>query len=217
MDIRGAISKNKYGKQLLEDVRYRTVFTALCSFAVNLLYALYNGVVGYLTGAYWFCAMCVYHIILGTMRFAALLSERKNNPQKEYAAVKLIGALLSVLSLVLAGVVYICVSKDVSTKHGTITMITIAAYTFYKITMAVIRAVKYRRENSPILTAIRFIGYAEISVSVLTMQMSMLVSFEDGMTGQDIYLFNLLTGIGVCLFTLMLGIIMIKKGVRKNG
>ncbi len=201
----------------MEDVRYRTVLTAVCGFAVNLLYALYNGVVGYLTGAYWFCAMCVYHIILGIMRFAALLSERKNHPRKEYAAAGLIGVLLSLLSIVLSGVVYICVSKDVSVKYGTITMITIAAYTFCKITMAVIRAVKYRRENSPILSAIRFIGYAEISVSVLTMQMSMLVSFQEGMTAQDIFLFNLLTGIGVCLFTLALGIIMIKKGVGKNG
>ncbi len=50
--------------------------------------------------------------------------------------------------------------------------------------------------------------------------MSMLVSFDDGMSNQDVYIFNLLTGIGVCLFTLALGIIMIKnskKGVKNYG
>ncbi len=220
MNIRNTISKNRIGKQIIEDVRYRTVLSAICGLLFNLLYAAYNGMLGIITGSYWFISMCAYHIILSIMRFTAILSERKNNAKRGYAVMRFTGILLSLLSMVLSGIVYMCVSQDIATKYGEIIMITIATYTFYKITMAVIRAVKYRKENSPIMSAIRSIGYAEISVSVLTMQMSMLVSFDEGMSNQDIYILNLLTGIGVCLFTLALGMIMIKnskKGVKNYG
>ncbi len=217
MNIRSTISKNRFGKRILEDVRYRTVLSAICAFIFNLLYAAYNGVLGIFTGTHWFISMCAYHIILSIMRFSAILSERRNSIKREYAVMRLTGILLSLLSIVLSGIVYMCVSQDIATQYGEIIMITIATYTFYKITMAVIRAAKYRKENSPGMSAIRNIGYAEISVSVLTMQMSMLISFEEGMSSQDIYILNLLTGIGVCLFTLVLGIVMIKnskKGVK---
>lgn len=196
MNIRNTISKNRVGKQIIEDVRYRTVLSAICGLTFNLLYAVYNGVLGIITGSYWFISMCAYHIILSIMRFSAVLNERKNNTKREYRVSRFTGILLSLLSMVLAGIVYMSVSQDIATKYGEIIMITIATYTFYKITMAVIRAVKYRKENSPIISAIRSIGYAEISVSVLTMQMSMLISFEEGMSSQDIYIMNLLTGIG---------------------
>lgn len=216
MNIRNTISKSIIGKKILEDVRYRTVLSAICGLVFNLLYAAYNGVLGYITSSYWFISMCAYHIILSIMRFSAILNERKNNIKKEYAVMRFTGILLLILSMVLSGIVYMCVSLDIAAKYGEIIMITIATYTFYKITMAVIRTVKYRKENSPIMSAIRGIGYAEISVSVLTMQMSMLISFEKEMSSQDIYILNLLTGIGVCLFTLVLGIIMIKNSNKKR-
>lgn len=216
MNIRNTISKNRFGKQILEDVRYRTVLSAVCGLIFNLIYVVYNGVIGYITSSYWFSSMCAYHIILSIMRFSAILSERKKNIKREYQVLKFTGILLSLLSMVLSGIVYMCVSLDIATKYGEIIMITIATYTFYKITMAVIRAVKYRKETSPAISAIRGIGYAEISVSVLTMQMSMLISFEQGMNGTDIYIFNLLTGVVVCLFTLTLGIFMIRKSNQKR-
>lgn len=221
MNVRNAIIKkishNKIGKNILEDIRYRTIKFALLGLLFNLLYALYNGILGYVTSSYWFSAMCAYHIILAIMRFSAILSEQKNDTKREYTVMRLTGVLLSLLSMVLSGIVYMCISQNVATKYGEIIMITIATYTFYKITMAIIRAVKHRKENSPIITAICCISYAEISVSILTMQMSMLVSFGEGVSSQDIYILNLLTGIGVCLFTLALGIIMIKEGVKNYG
>ncbi len=216
MNIRNIILKNSILQQMLEDVRYRTVTSAICSLVFNLLYAVYNGIIGYITSSYWFSAMCAYHIILSIMRFSAILSERKNDVQREYTVMRLTGILLSLLSIVLIGIVYMCLSQDIATKYNEIIMITIATYTFYKITMAVIRAVKYRRENSPIMSTMRSIGYAEISVSVLTMQISMLVSFEQGMNSSGISILNLLTGVGVCIFTLILGIIMMKQSNKKG-
>ena len=72
-----------------------------------------------------------------------------------------------------------------------------------------------RRYPLPLHGVIRGIGYAETAASVLTLQRSMLVSFE-GMGEADIRTMNLLTGGGVCLFVFALGVGMLKKGKRKG-
>ena len=134
----------------------------------------------------------------------AMLKEKAGHP---YAS----PSLLALLSVILSAVVYLSLSRNIAVRYGEIVMITIAAYTFYKITAAVVRAVRQRRNPSPLLAAIRGISYAEVAASVLTLQRSMLVSFG-AMSAGNIHLMNALTGAGVCLFVLLLGISMIIKG-----
>ena len=108
------------------------------------------------------------------------------------------GILLSALSFVLAVIVYISLSQNIAAKHSEIIMITIATYTFYKITIAIIRAVKQHKNPSPFLKTLRSIRYAEVAASVLTLQRSMLVSFGP-MGNEQARLRNALTGAAVCL------------------
>ena len=120
---------------------------------------------------------------------------------------KLSGILLVILSIVLATVNYISLSQNIAVKHGEIIMITIAAYTFYKITMAIVKAVKQHKNPSPLLKTIRSIGYAEVSASILTLQRSMLVSFGS-MDNSQVRFMNAMTGAVVCAFILILGLTM---------
>lgn len=163
--------------------------------------------------------MCAYYIVLSTMRLSAILCGQKNknisSSDTEYFVMKLCGVLLVLLNFVLVGAIYISLSRNIATKHGEIVMITIAAYTFYKITMTIIKAVKQRKNPSPLLSIIRSISYAEVAASVLTLQRSMLVSFG-GMSDTDIRTMNILTGSAVCLFVLILGIVLITRGKRKD-
>ena len=211
--------KTTFGRRIVHERRYRMVLSAAFGFCLNLLYALYHGVLGIYSQSIWFLSMFAYYVILGAVRFSAVLCERKNSVAAsdgiEYFVLTLSGILLTVLSFVLSGVIYLSLSQNIVTKYDSILMITIATYTFYKITMAVVRAVKQRHDPSPLLAAIRSIGYAEVAASVLTMQRSMLVSFE-GMTEEKIHLMNSLTGAVVCLFVLVLGIAMIIKSTKRK-
>lgn len=211
--------KTTFGRRIVHERRYRMVLSAAFGFCLNLLYALYHGVLGIYSQSIWFLSMFAYYVILGAVRFSAVLCERKNSGAAsvgiEYFVLKLSGILLTVLSFVLSGVIYLSLSQNIATKYDSILMITIATYTFYKITMAVIRAVKQRHDPSPLLAAIRSIGYAEVAASVLTLQRSMLVSFE-GMTEENARLMNALTGAAVCLFVLVLGITMIIKSTKRK-
>ena len=128
---------------------------------------------------------------------------------------KLSGLLLVVLGTVLAAVNYISLSQNIAARHEEIMMITIATYTFYKITMAVVKAVRQHKNPSPLLRTIRNISYAEVSASILTLQRSMLVSFGTMSTG-NIHFMNAVTGAAVCLFILILGLSMVMKSKRKE-
>ncbi len=206
------LSRTRLGTHLASDPRYRVVWFATVSLSVNLAYALYHAVLGILGQSRWFLFMCAYHTILGMTKFGLVLCERKtdNDLAAEQFMRRVSGVLLLLLAPVLAVVIYISLAEDRATSYGTIMMITIAAYVFGKIIMAIRRAVKNRHNPSPLLAAIRGIGYAELAGSLLTLQRSMLVSFG-GRGDPASLVLNAGTGGAVCAFILILGIFMIKK------
>lgn len=209
----------KIGRRFIREQRFRTVFSASISLLVNILYAFYYGALGVVNQSLWFVAMFAYYVIVSSMRFSAVLCEWrcKSSTSRaiEYFAARLCAGLLVLLSFILAGVVYISLFQNVAVKHHEIVMITIATYTFYKITVAIIRAIKQRKNTGPLLVVIRRIGYAEVAVSLLTLQRSMLISFGS-MDNEGIALMNGLTGITVCLFILLLGIFTILRSRKEE-
>lgn len=185
------------------------VLGASAGLLCNLLYALYNGALGLLNRSVWLVTLCAYYAILAVMRFAAVLYDRRESGVDRFAA-RLTGWLLILLSLVLAGVTWLSLSRHTAVRYDTVVMITIATYTFTKITLAVIRAVKAKGDPSGTLMSIRCIGYAEVAASVFTLQKSMFVSF--GTAGDETaHIMNILTGSAVWLFVFALGIKMIRR------
>ena len=210
------LAKTEMGKKIVGSPYHRMRFSAAVAFAFNLLYALYNGVLGIGSRSLWLTTMCAFYSILAVMRFFAVLCGRRNTSAvSAFFVMKLSGILLTVLGFILVAVLYISLAQNIAVKHGEIIMITIAAYTFYKIIMAIVRAVRQRKNPSLLLSVIRSIGYAEAAASVFTLQRSMLVSFGE-MGREQIRLMNTLCGAGVCLFVFVLGVAMFVKGARKE-
>lgn len=199
---------------------YCIMLSATVAFVFNLLYAIYYCVLGVLNLLFWFIAMCAFYGILATMRFAAVLCERSHQKlpfdDMELFMMKLSGILLVILNIVLAMVSYISLSQNIATKHGNIIMITIATYTFYKITIAIVKAEKQHKNLFPLLRTVRNIGYAEVAASILALQRFMLISFGT-MSAKNIHFMNAVTGTAVCLFVLILGLsMMITKSIKKG-
>ncbi len=210
----GTIEKTSIGRQLVRDRGYRSITFAVFSLIFNLIYAFYNGALGIISQSSWFGASCVYYLILCAVRSSAVIFGVKM--RRGHFVMFLSGVLLSLLSIVLAVINYISMSENTAKVYGTITMITIAAYTFTKLTAAIVKASRHRRDRAPLMVTIRNIGYAETAVSILTLQRSMLVSFP-GMTAVEIMIFNMCTGGAVCFFTLSLGIVLIKNSIKRGG
>ena len=85
------------------------------------------------------------------------------------------------LSLSLVGTVILAVVRDRGIVMHEIVMIAMAAYTFTKITLAVINLVKARKSASAKIVTLRNISLSDACVSIFALQRSMLVSFK-GMT-----------------------------------
>ena len=100
--------------------------------------------------------------------------------------------------------------------HHEITTITMATYTFTAFTMAVINMVKYRKYNSPVYSASKAISLAAASVSMLTLESTMLTTFDDGNT--DALTRKILlgaTGGVVSVFIIIMAIYMIVQSTKK--
>ncbi len=192
-------------RRMVKDLRLRTLVLAGFSLGLNLLYTLYHGYLGWQSNFAWFLCSCLYYGLLCLMRLPVLLAQGVKSLPLEHAILRLTGLLLALLSPVLLAGHCISLTQSIATRHGEITMITLATYTFAKLTLAIVKSVRQAKEPSPLMKALRSIGYAEALVSVYTMQRSMLVSFGT-VAPQKILLFNLFTGSVVCVMTLGLGL-----------
>ena len=211
------LTKTSLGRKVVGEPHYPMILAAGLSLGGNLLYALYHGVIAWLQGSLWFWAMCAFYGVLALLRFLAVWYARKRRKASS-AQTRIIqgsGLLLVLLSIILAGVNYLSLSQRIAVKYEKITMITIATYTFYKITMAVIQRVKQRTGPSSLGAVLRSIRYAEAAASVLTLQRSMLVSFGE-MAPEKIDSMNALTGAGACLFICVLGILLASKARKEK-
>ena len=125
------------------------------------------------------------------------------------------GILLLALNFALTGVILLTIAQDTAKRYSEVVVISIATYTFYKIIMAVANMVKVRKTRSPVLITIRNIGTADALVSMLTLQATMLASFQ-GKGGLDANRMNAVTGMVVCVLILALGVSMIHYAFKNQ-
>lgn len=187
----------------------------LLKFIFNLIFALYNFVLGIASYSWWFIASGAYYIVLSTMRMSVILFSKKDRKNENFI-MRFSGVMIFVLSIVLSGIVYMTVEHDVAVKYHEIAMITIALYAFTKITLAIINFVKSRKNHRPYIKTLRSIAFADSVVSIYSLQRSMLVSFGE-MKAADIVLMNTLSGVGMCIIVIFIGLNLILGKENTNG
>lgn len=183
----------------------RTLKFSLASLSFNAAFAIYNLVLGLVTGSLWLLTLGSYYLVLGVVRFVVL-----HYKDRERFITKFTGWMLIILSLPLIGTVILSVVKDRGHELHMIVMIAMAAYAFTKITLATINFIKARRSTSAALIALRNISFANAFVSIFALQRSMLVSFK-GMSETEIVIMNASLGSAVCVIVFLLGLNMINN------
>ncbi len=187
----------------------KTLNNRTLQLVINIAFAMYNFVLGIASYSFWFITVGAYYIILSIMRFL-IVSTASKNQEDEAFVMKFSGVMILVLSFVLSGIVYMTVKYDVTVTYHEIAMITIAAYAFTKLTLAIIGFVKSKKNHLPYIRTVRSINLSDAVVSIYSLQRSMVVSFE-GLTANDIVLFNTLSGIGMCIIVIFTGLNLIKE------
>jgi hypothetical protein len=192
---------------MLKKVNFNVV-----SFIMNIIYGTYNILVGFIVDSWWFKTAGVYYLLLTIMRLFLL----KTKEEKVRVFGKpLIGSLLMMLSLPLAGMVILDSINGRGIVFHEIVMITIALFTFTKLTLASINFAKAKSDKSVKLNIFKNISFADAFVSIVSLQRSMLVSFE-GMKENEIRIMNIVTGSAVCVIVFLLGLNLIVKMNKKK-
>ncbi len=190
--------------QELRNMGQNEIAKAIFSLIFNLIFACYNGILGILQPSALLVVSALYYLLLGGMRLTLVLRKQRSHRHTDRQALAATGILLMVLSAVFHLIVFISIQQNTATAYGTIPMIAMATFTFVKITMAAVQARRFRHHPNGTVRALHAVRYAEVAVSLLTMQQSMLVSFGEG--GTPAIGLNAFTGAGVCCFILLLGV-----------
>lgn len=207
------IEANPLANRVTKDYRYRTVIFAMLGLAFNIIFALFNGMIGIVSKSAWFGTMAAYYILLSFMRYSAITYDKKVSKQKvtkellldELFIYKRCGVLFVIMTIILGGAVVLLSTAEDRKSYPGFTIYAVATYAFYKIIMSIINVAKTRRMKSPLLMAIRDIGYVDACVSILTLQTAMFDSFGDGNVLMTKTM-NGMTGIVVCCVILITGI-----------
>ncbi|MGN0695231.1 MAG: hypothetical protein ACI4J5_00540 [Oscillospiraceae bacterium] len=169
------------GGRFMTDPKFKTHVTLYCSLGINMLYAATNMFSGIFYRSVWSITLSVYYIILAVMRFLLVrfvgrvgIGRDRINELKSY---RVCGLILLTLNIVLAGVVILVISKDQSFEYAGVLIFAMAAYTFYITIAAVVNLVKYRKYDSPVMSAAKVINFAAALVSVLSLETAMLSRF----------------------------------------
>lgn len=222
--IKAGIEGNSFTNRMAKDYRYRTVLFTYSSLSANLIFALSNGVFGIINHSVWFGSMSAYYIVLSIMRFILIQYARKISKiektqkmkRQELSVYQICGFLFILLTIALGASVIQMIYFDQGHSYPGTLIFAVAAYTFYKIVVAIINVVKAGRLKSPLLMTIRNIGYADAVVSMLSLQTAMFVSFGSKDTTFSPQILNSLTGGAICLMILIMGIYMTLSGRRKK-
>ena len=208
--------ENKLVKRYCSDVRFRINVSLYGSLIWNITFAIFQLCLGFYHKSFWFYSMFAYYVILGIMRFFLLSHTRKYeaNEQVEIEIKKsiLCGWLLIFMNLALAVIVLFLVFFGKTFYHHMITTIAMAAYTFFTFTFAIIDLFRYRKYKSPVYSNSKIISLIAASVSMLTLETTMLTTFR---TEESVMLGKILiplTGIAVIGFAITMAIMMIVKG-----
>jgi divalent metal cation (Fe/Co/Zn/Cd) transporter len=194
---------------------YRVKLSLYSALFFNLLYAALKLLAGIHYASFWYGADAVYYIVLSVIRFLLLRNVRNEgcDLEKEFKQYRTCGILLFVLNATLTGVVFQMVNQGMGYQYPGLLIYAVAAYAFFCLTLAIINLVKYRKLNSPILSAAKIISFARAFVAMYALQTAMFASFGGAETETFQRIMNSVFGGCVCLVIFYMAVHMV---VRAN-
>ena len=212
--------ENKYARRWQDDDRLRVNVSLYGTLIWNAAYAVFQLGLGFWHHSFWFYSLAGYYICLAVMRFFLVRHTSKHTPgermEEELVKYRACGIAFLLMNIALTLIIFFMVYWNRTFLHHEITAITLAAYTFTSLTMAIVNVVKYRKYKSPVYSASKAISLATACVSMLTLESTMLTTFGDGtmdITSRRIMLGA--TGGVISVFIIVMAIYMIVQSNKK--
>lgn len=177
-------NENPYIRRWQEDAHLRVNVSLYGTLMFNGAYSVLHLCLGLWHSSFWYCSLAGYYISLAFVRFYLVRHSRKHKPGEkmleELRKYRACGIILLIMNMALSLMIFFMVYWNRTFIHHEITTIALAAYTFTTLTVAIVNIIKYRKYNSPVYSASKAISLAAACVSMLTMESTMLTTFNDG-------------------------------------
>ncbi len=213
------LHKHHLVHRYLTEVPFKVHVSLYLSLGINLLYAGMNLFFGVRYRSVWFGTLAVYYSMLAIMRFLLLRHVNRNeigsDLRAELRRYRLCGIILMLLNIALSGVVILVVQQNEGFAYAGYLIYVIALYAFYNIISAVRDVIKYRKYQSPVMSASKAIKLAAALVSMLSLETAMLAQFDAGTDPLARQAMTAMTGGGVCVFILVMAAVMIVVSTRR--
>lgn len=216
------VKENRYISAYMEDRERRLRISLQIGLAVNIAYAVLKFGTGVYLRSAWFGAVGIYYMVLSVIRFLLVRDNRKLmqicDPREKYrrawGSYRVSALLVLLLNITMTGMVIQMVWHNETFVYPGLLIYASAAYTFYRLTMAIISTVRYRRAEDPILSAAKYIDMCVSLMSLYALQSAMIVTFgsDDGFR----LTMNSITGFVVCLWVVLIGVYMLVQAHKKG-
>lgn len=186
----------------------------------NILLAIMKFILSITLPSLWFFVNALFMIVLSFARFFSIRdygkSRIKTKEEKQQIGYK--NYLTNGILLVILGIMYFFVNVYIyykgtnTTMHEYLTYLT-ALIAFWSVGSAIYGMIKYKRNHSPILKAVKLTNFANALTSIMLTQIVLLDTYATSETYNS-NIMNGVTGMAVSLIIIILGLYMI-IGIQK--
>lgn len=218
--IKTLLHSNKHTSKYLSEADLRARISIHTGTIINISFSIFKLLAGIYYKSTWFMAVAVYYAVLSVIRFILISRDRstrklsKNQTLMQWKTYRLCGILLMLLNMTMTGMVFQMIWQNKGFSYPGFIIYVIAAYTFYRLTITIVRLTKSKQYN-PILLGAKALDLSISLMSIFALQTAMFNSFGADTSKETLKIMNSFTGGTVCFAVILIAIIMIVKSTKK--
>lgn len=181
---------------------------------LNFAYGIFKIAFGLVYGSAWIGCDGIYNMAQALIQLFQILRRKKAGTlRQQWKSYRFCGVLILLMHLTLTGIVFQMVNWNRAEEKGEIMVIATAAFAFYKFISSFVDIVKDRKHTHPVDSSVRMLELSQAFFAIFSLQASMIHTFGTGESWE--HLLNTITGCGVCMLVVSIGIYMIRRGNRE--
>lgn len=218
--IRKHFKTHKHLVRLSTDRELKTRISMKTGMIINILFAVFKLITGLYYQSGWFIQVAIYYFVLIVIRFVLVMRDTKKPYYDKKQLIhqwkthRLCGVMLLFLNATISVMVARVILQNKGFLYQGFIIYAMAAYTFYRLIIAIINLVKSKNLN-PVLLSAKALDLSIALMSTFSLQTAMLASFGTETPQKTILLLNGFTGLAVCISIVCIAIIMLIKANKK--
>ena len=207
------LKKYPFTNKMLENYGYRTIIISIISFILNVAYLAFLFVISIMSSSIWYLTIAIYYLVLSFMKGIVFYSKKKYPSETaQLKTHRFCGYMFIALTVALSGIIVLIYTSNMTFEYAGLMIYVVATFTFYKLTLAIFNMFKARKQSDILIQTIRNINLASALVSIIVLQVELFQAFSPE---SNLGFANGLTGAGISIIILLIGILMIINSNKK--